>query len=430
MKIYSLLGILLGLLNLAYAGELSRVAIGQMSSPNNAEVRLQLVHRMQHFMATTNDKHDVYDASINSPKSVNILDSKQKFYVQSLEGECTSVYSLKTYQLIKIIQHKFTRKNQYLFRDQNYFDYVFRTISNNVNFFEGKPVESCFSHEGKYLWVTYYRRSFDLNAVDPSALCIIDTDADTIVRVMPTAPLPKMITCSPDNKTIVVSHWGDNTVGIIDISSNQPLKFQYTAQIAVDKRIENPVDTNVKIDRDNNCGNCIRGTVFTPDNRYVFVGKMGSNSCSVIDVLNKKNIGSIKGMRSNMRHLIIQDSFIYLSINKTGYIQKAKWRDLIQHLLKQGSSKAYKNWEEVYVGAGARTICVSPTGHYIFAAVNQSSQISVVNASSMKVVATCKADSYPVGMDISADGSLLIVTAQGKSNGGGNSVMLYQLSYQ
>jgi len=40
------------------------------------------------------------------------------------------------------------------------------------------------------------------------------------------------------------------------------------------------------------------------------------------------------------------------------------------------------------------------------------------------------ADSYPVGMDISADGRLLIVTAQGKSNGGGNSVMLYQLSYQ
>jgi DNA-binding beta-propeller fold protein YncE len=157
---------------------------------------------------------------------------------------------------------------------------------------------------------------------------------------------------------------------------------------------------------------------------------MGSNSCSVIDVFNKKNIGSIKGMRSNMRHLLIHDSFIYLSINKSGYVQKANWRELIQHHLKHGSKKAFKKWQEVFVGPGARTICVSPNGRYVFAAVNQSSQIAVVNTFSMKVVATCLADSYPVGMDISADGRLLIVTAQGKSNGGGNSVMLYQLSYQ
>jgi YVTN family beta-propeller protein len=430
MKVYCLLGILLGSLHMAYAGELSRVAIGQKSSPEQAEVRMQLVHRMQHYEANTTHAHDVYDASVYSPKSVNILDKKLKFYVQSLEGESTSVYSLKSYQLLKVIRHRFTAKNQYLFRDQNYFDYLFRTASQQVNVFDGKPVESCFSHEGKYLWVTYYRRSYDINAIDPSALCIIDTDADTIVRVMPTAPLPKMITCSPDNKTIVVSHWGDNTVGLIDISSSQPLKFHYTAQIAVDKRIENPLDTSVKIDRDNNCGNCIRGTVFTPDNRYVFVGKMGSNSCSVIDVFNKKNIGSIKGMRSNMRHLLIHDSFIYLSINKSGYVQKANWRELIQHHLKHGSKKAFKKWQEVFVGPGARTICVSPNGRYVFAAVNQSSQIAVVNTFSMKVVATCLADSYPVGMDISADGRLLIVTAQGKSNGGGNSVMLYQLSYQ
>ena len=208
---------------MAYAGELSRVAIGQKSSPEQAEVRMQLVHRMQHYEANTTHAHDVYDASVYSPKSVNILDKKLKFYVQSLEGESTSVYSLKSYQLLKVIRHRFTSKNQYLFRDQNYFDYLFRTASKQVNVFDGKPVESCFSHEGKYLWVTYYRRSYDINAIDPSALCIIDTDADTIVRVMPTAPLPKMITCSPDNKTIVVSHWGDNTVGLIDISSNQPL---------------------------------------------------------------------------------------------------------------------------------------------------------------------------------------------------------------
>jgi len=51
--------------------------------------------------------------------------------------------------------------------------------------------------------VTYYRRSYDANAIDPSAVCIIDTDSDSIVRVIPTGPLPKMITCSPNNKHII-----------------------------------------------------------------------------------------------------------------------------------------------------------------------------------------------------------------------------------
>jgi hypothetical protein len=47
----------------------------------------------------------------------------------------------------------------------------------------------------------------------------------------------------------------------------------------------------------------------------------------------------------------------------------------------------------------------------------------------MKVLASCNADSYPVGMDMSEDGKTLIVTAQGKSSGGGNSVMVFKVNY-
>jgi DNA-binding beta-propeller fold protein YncE len=48
----------------------------------------------------------------------------------------------------------------------------------------------------------------------------------------------------------------------------------------------------------------------------------------------------------------------------------------------------------------------------------------------MKVVAKIPADSYPVGMAISADDTELIVTSQGKSNRGGNSVMVFALEYK
>jgi hypothetical protein len=47
----------------------------------------------------------------------------------------------------------------------------------------------------------------------------------------------------------------------------------------------------------------------------------------------------------------------------------------------------------------------------------------------MKVIAQCPADSYPVGMDISSDGRTLIVTSQGRNEGGGNSVMIFRVEY-
>jgi DNA-binding beta-propeller fold protein YncE len=46
----------------------------------------------------------------------------------------------------------------------------------------------------------------------------------------------------------------------------------------------------------------------------------------------------------------------------------------------------------------------------------------------MKVVATISADSYPVGMALSPDQKHLIVTSQGKKSGGGNSVMIFNIT--
>lgn len=57
--------------------------------------------------------------------------------------------------------------------------------------------QMAMSHNGKYLWVPYYRRSFDLKASSPSALAIIDMQTDKVVRVMPTGPLPKYVAISP-----------------------------------------------------------------------------------------------------------------------------------------------------------------------------------------------------------------------------------------
>lgn len=410
--------------------------MGITSTPFDAPVEMELVARFQHRVASTKDPNDHFDTSINSPKSINYLPGKKKFYVQSLEGNETVVYDLTAFNKIKVIRHSFTSQNQNLFKDNEFsvFDYKFRFRESNFNIFKGKPVESCFSHHGKYLWVTYYRRSYDVNAQNPSAVAIIDTDKDEIVRVMPAGVLPKMISSSPDNRFVAVTHWGDNTLGIIDIQSDDPWQFKYSRHLTVDTRLHLSFDQNEKVDRDVNCGYCLRGTVFTPDSKFLLVGRMGGGGIAVFDVENDfKYLGVILTEYSNIRHLVISGDYLFVSTNSNGVVQKIRWQDFIRHRVDnpEGSTLSLKTgWQNLYLGPGVRTIVVTSDGRYLFGCVNESSQVMAVDAETMRVVAHIPADSFPVGMDITDDNEYLLVTAQGKADkGGGHSVMIYRIKY-
>lgn len=412
---------------LMYAQSVVHIPIGETSTPPDAAVRLTLKARIQNYNTKATGANDFVNAHINSPKSVNILDEKNKFYIHSLEGCETLVYSLDSFSMKKVIRHTFDASDAALFHEKTAFDYSF-SYTGNVNVFSGKPVESCFTHNKKYLWVTYYRRSFDANAIQPSAVAIIDTDADSIVRVMPTGPLPKMVAVSPDGKYLAVTHWGDNTIGIIDISSQNPNDFSYVKHFVVDYQMSLKSMDNTLVNRDTECGYCLRGTVFSPDSKYLMVGRMGGGGIAFFDMTNLSYMGTLWGMKSNVRHLTLFGSDLLVSCTKPGVVQKAPVDSLIAAMQKKKTT--YTAWQDVYVGVGVRTIDVSADGQYIYAAINNESKVSIVDYATMKVVATIKADSFPVGLAVSANGNLLIVTSQGRSGaGGGNSVMLFSVEY-
>lgn len=112
--------------------------------------------------------------------------------MNSLEGGKTVVYSLPELEKLAVINHRFNSSNSQLWTpDSGLFKFYHYT--EGVNNFIVIPVESAFSHEGRYLWVSYYRRSFDINAQNPSTLAVIDASADTIVMVMEAGVLPKMV---------------------------------------------------------------------------------------------------------------------------------------------------------------------------------------------------------------------------------------------
>ena len=185
------------------------------------------------------------------------------------------------------------------------------------------------------------------------------------------------------------------------------------------------------VDRDNKSGYCLRGTVFTPDDQYLLVGCMGgSGGIAVINMQTQKYMGRLLGMMANVRHLVIKDGYLYLSINKTGYVQRIQLDDFMKAAQQlDGKTRTVSGWQNCKVGAGARTIELSPSGRYVFAACHLASRLFVVDTRTMKTVASIDVDSYPVGLDISNDGRFVIVTSQGRGNQGGNAVNIYEVEY-
>lgn len=393
-------------------------------------VTVTFANRKQYF---TGGAAETQDADILSPKSVHIHPDGSKYYVNSLEGMCTVVFDFATNRKLKVIHHAFDSTHVDLWApDSGLFPFSYECEEPGT--FSGKPVESTFSHEGRYLWVPYYRRSYDINAQDPSAVAVIDTQRDTIVRLFETGPLPKMIATSPDGTRIAVTHWGDNTVGLLDISGDDIEAWHYIACFIVDRKLKLNFSRTVSVNRDVGSGYCLRGTLFTPEGRYLLVGCMGSGGgIAVIDLVQERYLGRLLGMMPNLRHMILSNDYLYLSINNKGYVQRLPMRriyDAISELQPDKTTAQVDGWESCKVPAGARTIVASPDGRFIFAACNFSSKIAVVDTRTMTQVGTLSADSFPVGLDISQDGQWLFSTSQARPSGGGNAVDIFHIDYK
>ena len=403
--------------------------VGTVAASHDSAVVLTLVDKKQNF-STAQSMVQYYDEAINSPKSVNVHPGGTKYYVNSLEGCQTVVYDMSTHKRLKVITHHYGTEHSALWTTDTALFKFTHYRDRDVRQFWGKPVESAFSHGGRYLWVPFYRRTFDLNAQDPSAIAVIDTRNDTVIRLFDTGPLPKMIACSNDGKFIAVTHWGNNTVGIIDVTSDQPDRWRYLANIPAPRELQLNFSLTVPVNRDSNSGLLLRGTVFTPDDRYVLVGEMGGGGIGVIDVQRLRYIGRLGGC-ATPRHLVIKGDYLYLSSNAAGLVQRCPVDSIIAAVrrLADGKTETVHGWQTCKVGSGARTIEVSPSGNFAFVACNSASRLCVVDTRSMTMVAQIPVDSYPVGLALSHDGKTVIVTSQGRKGGGDNAVNIYHVDY-
>ena len=281
----------------------------------------------------------------------------------------------------------------------------------------------------------YYRRSYDANASGPSAMAIIDTSADEIVRVMPTGPLPKMVAVSPGGDLLAVTHWGDNTVGLIDISSPDPQDFKFVRHLVVEARLNT---AGLGGNRDSNCGLCLRGTVFTPDGKHLLVGRMAGGGIAVFSIPAGEYLGSFQSFSPTPRHLVIDGDgeYLYASDSKNGMVARVRLSEALESLAASpGRSVPGPRGERLNVGTRPRTIALSPDGRWLYASVHGDARLVRVDTRTFSVADSISVSPYPVGLGVSPDGAYVGITSQGglvkgsdpPGYSGGNSVEFFSV---
>lgn len=424
----------------------SGVKLGTRSSPADSPLSLLFLARRQSYNRAPDSPLDIFDADIQSPKSVHFSPDGRKVYVNSLEGGRTAIFDSLGTEKLGLIRHKFTAENADLFKEGEKapWGYSFAKSVKKPNEFLGKPVEIEHSHKGRYLWVPYYRRSYDENSSQPSALAIIDTQADKIIRVLAVGPISKYVKRSNKEHWLAISHWGDNTVGLLDIRGTDPFKFNYEALLTVERKVP---AKEMKGDRDKNCGFCVRGLAFTEDDKYLFVTRMkgGGLAAFKMDGSGKGKhvyLGTLFGLVPGPRDLEINErGELFITCNASGVVMRVPWRKLVERLEALPAETDYKDRSlrvkpadvdaaKVYVGVGARSLRATRDGKVVFVTVNQTSELVGVDTAAMQIAARVPVDSYPVGLELSPDEAHVWVTSQGRSAKGGNSVGVFQARYK
>lgn len=355
----------------------------------------------------------IKNLDILSPKSVDFIGDK--LFINALEKPATIIYDTSSWKVVKNITYSFDKPE---FLSIHNFPYTLYNKS-----FVGKPVE--MTHYQDTAFISFYRLGWDNNSRFHSAIAQIDLHDYSIKQLIPAGSIPKMITVSPNGKYLVNAHWGDNTVGVYHLNTNQNIvDYRY---YVIDKKLNT---ANISGDRDRNCGFCLRGTVITPDNKYAIIGRMGGGGLAIINLETQQYIGSLFNVPLTPRHLIIsKDNQLLLSTCFSGEIAKISLTTLYQSfqaLEKKQKPVLQKNdWTTLKVGSSVRTIALSKDNKYVYAALNDSSQLSVIDYATFKVIEKYNIAQYPVGLSVSSDDKYVAVTSQGKSGNGGNHVDIF-----
>lgn len=353
----------------------------------------------------------IYDKDMLSPKSAHWI-KPDTVAINALERGATIIYNTNTWQKEKIISHTFEHPE---FINLSHYSGKLSTRG-----FMGKPVE--MTSNADYTWIPYYRFSWDNASRENSGIAQVSNKSLEVVKLLPAGNIPKMITLSHQQKLLASTNWGDNTIGLYQMENNTPVSYK---EVVVEHKLNG---ASLSGDRDKNCGYCLRGTVFTQDDKYLIVGRMGGGGLAIIDAVNGQYLGTTRAVPLTPRHLVTSKDgqTLYISTSFSGQVARLS----VQKLIDNWKTLKLSDWQILSLGAGVRTIALSQDEKYLYAAMNGSSQIAVIDMQQWKVVQKIKVASFPVGLAVSPDDRYILATSQGKSGqGGGNHLDVYERKF-
>ncbi|MFC1569756.1 YncE family protein [bacterium] len=263
-----------------------------------------------------------------------------------------------------------------------------------IDSYQEKPVEACLTHQGRYLWLSLHNAEgiviWDLEnnnthienkpfkeawlyeqSLDTSLNDIASFESKTIktkVKLLwiKTGSTPKVITSSPDGKYLFVSNWHSHTVSVINIESPDPNDWSKITDLKL-----SPIP---------------RGLAVTPDSKTLYVAQMGSRIINVIDLANMNKLRSID-VGINPRHLVINNNYLYSSLNLSAKLVKI---DLTDESILQ----------KVSTGQTPRTIVCTPDGRYLFVTCYKENTVQLFSTETLELLQTWKSPGHPVCIDI------------------------------
>jgi DNA-binding beta-propeller fold protein YncE len=317
-------------------------------------------------------------------KSVLFNSTGTRLYAMNLEG--MSIYEFDQ------ASRKITREFKFTPTRGTGWDY---SRSRPIASYQEKPVEACFSHNDRILWVSLHNAEgivpifvdeFATAYKDPTGG--IKTKPVTVtypgrekkdvfhVPLIETGKTPKVISRTIDNRYLLVSNWHSRNVSVLEMDAG---KYPFGKVISTIPVSAIP-----------------RGIAVDDANNKSYVAIMGGASLSVINNTTWAPESVIQ-VASNPRHVVMDTSgHLFVSYNSLATIA----------CLDAASGKTLFTAK---THAQPRTIVLSKNHRFIFVTCYSSDMVDVykINENSFTKVASLPCGGRPVGVDIFEDAERL-----------------------
>ena len=309
-------------------------------------------------------------------KSVVFSKNLKFLYAMNLEGMSVFEFDRVARKVTRIFQFKATPGVGWDYDE-----------GKEISSYEEKPVEAFLSHHDSILWVSLHNaggivpiRLFETanKPADKSdkTLYIQNSDGKTIdttfCPLIATGKTPKVISCTSDDRFLMVSNWHSYNVSVLSINNHT---YPYG-----------------KVIHTTNVSSIPRGIVIDEKIGKSYIAIMGGSSLAVIDNQTWDKISEIK-VASNPRH-IVQDSkgrllVSFNSLGKIGCVDPATG-----NLLFTADTEAQP-----------RTMALSRSGEYLFVTCYSGNRLMVYKVldDQFHLMHSIDCPGKPVGVDVYED---------------------------